>query len=182
MTYYLKGRLAIFTWMAYETYEDVTAEEGDWFWDAFKIAQFTAGSVFLFMPEIRFVGPKVAESLVNVAGRLAWRGATSPLGLALIGSAALWAGGAVVSNKIDPIHGVSNYVGFTTGGKYGESEIHYWSGDANDTGYFNVPENLSIIGGHYYAEAQQSADDAQKKWLARWEETKREYYSKPTWV
>jgi hypothetical protein len=182
MTYYLKGRLAIFSWMAYETYSDVTAEEGDWFWDAFKITQFTVGSVFLFMPEIRFVGPAVAEGLVSGVGRLAVAAATSPVGVAVITSAAIYTTGAVVSSKIDPVSGVDNYIGFTTGGNYGESDIHYWSGDANDTGYFNVPENLSIIGGHYYAEAQQYADKKQKQWHNRWEEKKRQYYTRPSWV
>jgi hypothetical protein len=173
MGYYLKGRLAIFSWMAYETYSDVTEKEGDWFWDAFHITQFTLGSVFLFMPEIRFVGPKVAEGGLNAAGRLALAAARTPVGTGVIGAAVIYAGGVAVSSRIDEEHGVENFIGFTTGGVYGESDIHYLTGDAMDSGYFNVPKNISIIGEHYYSEGKSWAskkreelrEDAMRWWI-----------------
>jgi len=168
--YYLKGRLAIFAFTAAKTYHDVTEEEGDYFSDAWDIAQFTAGTVFLFLPEIRFVGPKVAEQGVNLAGRLAWAAAKSPTGMAIEASIVMWLGGLAVSKAIDPVHGTDNYIGFTTGGVYGESDIHYLSGGAGDSGYFNVPKNVGIIGKHYYDQAWSVAEDywvrTQEPWWA----------------
>ena len=41
-------------------------------------------------------------------------------------------GGAIVSDRIDPVSGYDNYVGFITGGNVRESDIHYWGGDANN--------------------------------------------------
>jgi hypothetical protein len=52
--------------------------------------------------------------------------------------------GAIASDAIDPDEGLDNYLGFTTGGTYG-NQPNYFSGDANDSGYFNVVQNLSTI-------------------------------------
>jgi len=180
--YYLKGRLAMFAYMAADTYYQVNQEEGDTINDAWEIAKFTAGTVFLFLPEIRFVGPAVTESVLNAAGRLAWAAAKSPVGIALQASAILYIGGGLLANKIDPVSGVDRYIGFTTGGIYGEQDINYWSGDANDTGYFNAPENISIIAGHYYGEARKSAGRAEEKALTRWQDFKRQFQTRPTWA
>ena len=40
-------------------------------------------------------------------------------------------------------------LGFYTGGIQGNNP-NYWSGDRNDSGYFNIPRNLSIIWSHYF--------------------------------
>ena len=166
--YYLKGRIAIFTFMAAETYYDVTEDEGDWFSDAWQLTQFTTGTIFLFAPEIRFVGPAVAEGAVNWAGRMAWAAAKSPLGMAIEASVLMWLGGLAISDRIDPVSGTDNYIGFTTGGVYGESDIHYLTGGAGDSGYFNVPKNVGIIGKHYYDKAGNTAREFWEKTQEPW--------------
>ena len=52
--------------------------------------------------------------------------------------------GAVTSDIIDPEEGLDNYLGFTSGGIGGNSP-NYVTGDANDSGYFNVVRNMSTI-------------------------------------
>lgn len=52
--------------------------------------------------------------------------------------------GAITSDVIDPEEGLNNYLGFTTGGEYG-NQPNYVTGDANDSGYFNVVRNFSNI-------------------------------------
>tara|TARA_R110002096_G_scaffold382249_1_gene576102 strand:- start:681 stop:1154 length:474 start_codon:yes stop_codon:yes gene_type:complete len=58
--------------------------------------------------------------------------------------------GGVISAVIDPEDGVSNYVGFTTGGMFGAESPNYWNSDPNDSGYFNVPKNVETIVSHYW--------------------------------
>jgi len=53
--------------------------------------------------------------------------------------------GAIVSDIIDPEDGLDNYVGFTLGGIGGGNDANYLTGDANDSGYFNVAQNLSTV-------------------------------------
>lgn len=63
----------------------------------------------------------------------------------VIAVSAIAATGAVVSVKIDPQNGLDNYLGFVTGGILGDRDPSYLSGDPNDSGYFNVPENSKRI-------------------------------------
>ena len=68
--------------------------------------------------------------------------ARSPVTLAV--TAAI-VGGAITSDKIDPVSGYDNYVGFITGGNVRESDIHYLTGSAGGSGYFNVRKNIDTI-------------------------------------
>jgi hypothetical protein len=52
--------------------------------------------------------------------------------------------GAITSDAIDPEEGLDNYIGFTTGGAHG-NQPNYVTGDANDSGYFNVVQNFANI-------------------------------------
>jgi hypothetical protein len=54
--------------------------------------------------------------------------------------------GIGISALVDPKKGIDNYLGFTTGGFLGEQDINYWNTDPNDSGYFNVPKNLKVVG------------------------------------
>jgi len=54
--------------------------------------------------------------------------------------------GIAISQLVDPDEGVSNYLGFTTGGFVGEISPNYWNTDANNSGYFNVPQNAKVVG------------------------------------
>jgi len=106
----------------------------------------------------------------------------------LVGAAAT-ATGAIVSNEIDPVSGLDNYIGFISGGEFGEEDIHYYSGDPNDSGYFNLARNVQIIGTHYYnktvtgyknrgQQVKQTASDM-KKYI---EHRKQELLQRPSWV
>jgi len=66
-------------------------------------------------------------------------------------------GGAIVSDAIDPEEGLDNYVGFTTGGVFG-NQPNYVTGDANDSGYFNVVQNFANI-----LKAKRAAKTAKKQ-------------------
>ena len=66
----------------------------------------------------------------------------NPVAFAIV---AAYTEGAIVSNIIDPEEGLDNYVGFTLGGIAGGNDANYVTGDANDSGYFNVAQNLSTI-------------------------------------
>lgn len=68
-----------------------------------------------------------------------------------------YAAGAITSDAIDPDEGLPNYVGFTTGGYYGNSP-NYLTGDANDSGYFNVVQNFANI-----LKAKRKAKNAKKQ-------------------
>ena len=65
--------------------------------------------------------------------------------------------GAITSDAIDPEEGLDNYLGFTTGGEYG-NQPNYVTGDANDSGYFNVVRNFSNI-----LKAKRAAKNAKKQ-------------------
>jgi len=52
--------------------------------------------------------------------------------------------GAITADAIDPDQGVDNYLGFTSGGMYGNNP-NYLSGDGNDSGYFNIVQNFANI-------------------------------------
>jgi len=106
----------------------------------------------------------------------------------LVGAAAT-ATGAIVSNEIDPVSGLDNYIGFISGGEFGEEDIHYYSGDPNDSGYFNLARNVQIIGTHYYnktvtgyknrgQQVKQTASDM-KKYI---EHRKQELLQRPSWI
>ena len=58
---------------------------------------------------------------------------------------AAYAEGAIVSDIIDPDEGLDNYVGFTLGGIAGGNDANYLTGDANNSGYFNVTQNMNLI-------------------------------------
>ena len=106
----------------------------------------------------------------------------------LVGAAAT-ATGAIVSNEIDPVSGLDNYIGFISGGEFSEEDIHYYSGDPNDSGYFNLARNVQIIGTHYYnktitgyknrgQQVREKASDT-KKYIER---RKQELLQRPSWV
>ena len=101
--------------------------------------------------------------------------------------------GALISNEIDPDSGLSNYVGFITGGEFGEEDIHYFSGDPNDSGYFNVGRNVQIIGTHYYEttkegykkrgrQLKKAATDTYEAYELYYEEKKRQLLQRPSWI
>lgn len=100
--------------------------------------------------------------------------AKSPVTLAV--TAAI-VGGAIVSDRIDPVSGYDNYVGFITGGNVRESDIHYWGGDANNSGYFNVPKNVSIIANAGITHLQKEATAAEAHLKARYEQGKAKFYN-----
>ena len=52
--------------------------------------------------------------------------------------------GGITSDAIDPDQGLGNYLGFTTGGGTG-NQPNYLTGDANNSGYFNVVQNFANI-------------------------------------
>ena len=65
--------------------------------------------------------------------------------------------GAITSDAIDPDEGLDNYLGFTSGGEFG-NQPNYVTGDANDSGYFNVVRNFANI-----LKAKRAAKDAKKQ-------------------
>jgi hypothetical protein len=142
------------------TYLAVTDEEDDPISDALAISTGALATAFILNPQLSF----------GVTGWGVRAIATHPV---TIGITAAVVVGGVVSYQIDPDHGLSNYVGFITGGDFGESDIHYWSGGPNDSGYFNVPKNVSVIASHLYSEGKDYAtdswaefqDDAMKFWI-----------------
>lgn len=54
--------------------------------------------------------------------------------------------GKWTSQLIDPDQGKNNFHGFISAGLIGGSnDPNYWSGDQNESGYFNFPKNISTI-------------------------------------
>ena len=104
--------------------------------DSFTLATAALATSFVLYPASTNVA--VGWAVKNTVIQLA----KSPVA---VGVTAAIVAGAIVSDRIDPVSGYDNYVGFISGGNLGESNINYWSGDANNSGYFNVPKNISII-------------------------------------
>lgn len=65
--------------------------------------------------------------------------------------------GAITADAMDPEQGLDNYLGFTSGGQYGNNP-NYLRGDANDSGYFNVVQNFANI-----LKAKRRAKDRKKQ-------------------
>ncbi|GAJ07232.1 unnamed protein product, partial [marine sediment metagenome] len=75
--------------------------------------------------------------------------------------AAIVTAGAIISNYIDEEEGLDNYTGFLTAG-IGGNDPNYWSGDVNNSGYFNIGQNLATVMNWYTnastLEAQEAAE------------------------
>jgi len=172
--YNLKGRLALFTWSAAWTYQSVTEEKGDTLSDAIDITSFVIGSYFIFAP-FR-ADAALASWTLSRAGLLARGILMNPYAQAAY---VPYVAGLAASKVIDPVSGVDNFLGFTTGGALGNPGA---SPMAAGNDYFNFSKNIGIIGSHYYASAQESAGKAEKKFLSRWEELKRDSLIPPRWA
>lgn len=91
-------------------------------------------------------------SMLATGSRASWL-VTSTAGLvtagALIG-ATVGSVGAIVAEEVGLIteSQEADALGFYTGGIRGENP-NYWNTDAHDSGYFNIPKNISTIW-HYY--------------------------------
>lgn len=140
--------------------------------DALVLSGAALSTAFILQPQIAYSGVGWG---MRYAGTLALAAAQTPAGATTIAVTAIYAGGLAASQAIDPVSGVDNFVGFTSGGTYGEQDIHYLTGDANDSGYFNIPKNLSIIGKHYMPAIESNAE-------RRIEDIKRSLLTKPSWA
>ena len=153
-----------------------TRRDDDPIYDALRFAGGVLSTAALLNPQLTF----------SVTGWGVRAVLTHPV--TLVGAAATVTG-AIVSNEIDPVSGLDNYMGFISGGEFGEEDIHYYSGDPNDSGYFNLARNVQIIGTHYYnktvtgyknrgQQVKQTASDM-KKYI---EHRKQELLQRPSWV
>jgi len=127
------GKLAV-VWGA--VYWDVQEEEDDFWSDAFAIAGGLLTTSFMIAPGITYGATGVVTKAI----------VTNPVVQIITGAVVA---GAIVSNEIDPDSGFDNYIGFISGGEFGEPDINYWDTDPNDSGYFNVGKNLEIIYEHW---------------------------------
>ena len=153
------ARLAwVWGWVAWQ----VTDEEGDWLSDSLAIGSGLIATSFI-------LNPTLSTSLTGAAVRPI---ITNPVVQAVTATVIT---GAIVSTVIDPESGFDNYVGFITGGNRGTEDIHYYSGDANDSGYFNVARNSEILRDHYGPKVDQFIE-------TKWESVKREWYQQPLWA
>lgn len=113
-------------------YIKVRQEEEFTLADAATVAGATTLTAFILTP-------KWSNSVLGWSVRAV---VTNPLVQALT---AITVTGALVSKAIDPKDGLDNYLGFITGGVLGERDPNYFTGDTNDSGYFNVPQNARRI-------------------------------------
>jgi len=167
------GKIAlIWTFAIREITKDKNSGPWELTKDVFVGSGAALSTAFILQPHLAYSA--VGWGMRN-AGRLALAGAQTTAGATVLTVGAIYAGGAVVSYAIDPVSGVDNFVGFTTGGTYGEGDINYFSGGPNDSGYFNIPKNLSIIGQHYGPGVEDYAD-------RRIADIKRSLLTKPSWA
>ena len=165
------GRGTLFSLLTVRTIRNITEEEGDYISDAWSLAQWGIGTVFIFSPgtDTKIVGWGVAN---------AWR-----LGAVILRSPYAQAAyvpyvaGLVVSEAIDPVSGVENFLGFTTGGKLGNPDA---SPAAPGNDYFNFSKNIGIIASHYYDKSKSSANRAEEYAQTRWDEITRR--ASPEWA
>lgn len=171
------GKIAKLTWIWSWVLWDVTEEEGDWFSDTLSITTGTVATAFILNPSFSF----------GVTGAATRAVLSNPVVQAVTAAVIT---GAIVSNEIDPDSGFDNYVGFITAGKLDQhfgigtarEDIHYFSGDPNDSGYFNVPRNVEIIASHYYDEAAKDLKSTKKKAGVYFREKKRQLLQRPSWL
>jgi len=130
------GRGGKLAWVWGVVYWDVKEEEGDWISDSIAILGGLVTTSFMLAPRITY----------GTAGIVTRAIVTNPIAQIVTGAVV---SGAIVSNELDPDRGYDNYIGFISGGEVGEPDINYWSGDPNDSGYFNIPKNLEVIWKHY---------------------------------
>jgi len=130
------GRGGKLAWVWGFVYWDVKEEEGDWISDTISILGGLVTTSFMLAPQFTY----------GTAGILTRAIVTNPVAQIITGAAVT---GAIVSNEIDPESGLDNYVGFISGGEFGEENINYWNTDENNSGYFNVGKNLEIIWEHF---------------------------------
>jgi len=142
------------------TYLAVTDEEDDPISDAMAIGTAALATGFILNPQLTF----------GVTGWGVRAIASHPVTIAAASAAVV---GGVIAHKIDPGSGLTNYVGFITGGNFGEEDVHYFSGDPNDSGYFNLGRNIQIIGQHHWDKTVEGyskkldtlQEDAMKYWI-----------------
>jgi len=182
------GKGAKLAWIWSWVIWDVTEEEDDWASDALSITGGAVATAFILNPALSFHVTGVATKAIL----------TNPVVQAITAAAVT---GAIVSNEIDPESGFDNYVGFITGGTAEQhfgvgtarEDIHYFSGDPNDSGYFNVGRNVEIIATHYYdttvegykkrgAQIESGIKSTYKKTEAYFEEKKRQLLQRPSWI
>lgn len=114
------------------TYVKVRSEEEFTVSDGVYIGSSIVGTAFILKPNW-------SNAVLNFGVRAI---VTNPVVQAVT---AITVTGAVVSVAIDPEDGLDNYLGFITGGMLGEREPNYFSGDPNNSGYFNIPKNFDTI-------------------------------------
>jgi len=171
------GKIAKLGWIWSWVLWDITEEEDDWFSDALTITGGTIATVFILNPTFSFTVTGVATRAVI----------TNPVVQAVTAAVIT---GAIVSNEIDPDSGLDNYIGFLTAGKLDQhfgigtarEDIHYYSGDPNDSGYFNVPRNVEIIASHYYDVGVKGLKAKKKKTETYFREKKRQLLQRPSWL
>ena len=166
-SYTTLGRVSLFSLLTANTIRNLRKEEGDTLQDALSLAQWSIGTVFIFSPgtDAKIVGWGVAN---------AWR-----LGAVIVRSPYAQAAyvpyvaGLAASEVIDPVSGVDNFLGFTTGGYLGNADASPMA-EGND--YFNFSKNIKIIGSHYYSKGKESARQAERYAEIRLDELKRRTY------
>jgi len=171
------GKIAKLAWIWSWVIWDVTEEEDDLVSDIVSITGGVVATAFILNPTYTF----------SVTGAATRAVLTNPVVQAV---AATVVTGAIVSNEIDPNSGYDNYVGFITGGELNQhfdigtarEDIHYYSGDPNDSGYFNVPRNVEIIASHYYDVGVKGLKSKKKKAELYYRDKKRQLLRRPSWL
>jgi len=143
------GRLAAQGWLSHTVY---TQEKVSW-WEHTMHA-IASGLIW---------SPRFAAATYQFRGwaiRAALRAAMSnPV---TSGVLLVFIGGYFYADVVDPEEGADNYTGFITGGNMG-NDPNYWDTDENDSGYFNVGQNVANIMDWYSAQ-----DNAEAVAHAEW--------------
>ena len=132
-----------------------------------QTAAFGLGSAAIWWRPLNYISQGLKgwgfRGLLTGAGRLLMNNPVTA------GITAVLIGGYVHSQFIDPEEGGDNYLGFLTGGDYG-NDPNYWDTDENNSGYFNVGQNTANVMDWYTAQenaeaiAQAEAEYIQTYW------------------
>ena len=126
-----KCRLVAQAFILKHLYAELADDEDDYFMDTLGIITATGATLGLWAPVMYYRTLGKAATMLG-PGPLVYGGA-------LIGSEILEQTGVISERQAD------NFQGFITGGMIGEEDLNLWDTDANDSGYFNVPKNISTI-------------------------------------
>ena len=135
LSHQTKGRLVAQAFILKHLYAELTDEEDDYFMDTLAVITATGATLGLWAPVAYYRTLGKAITMLG-PGPLVYGGA-------LVGSEILEQTGVISERQAD------NFQGFITGGMIGEEDLNLWNTDANDSGYFNIPKNASVI----YSEA-----------------------------